>query len=404
MEESNFAKRLDNCSAEKLINYFVMISFLIPRGYAEFSSIYKKIFTYGIWSSTLIIWIQFFKVYFKNNVHRVMKKEEIFIITYFLTLILITIVIRGGSINGYQKLIAYPSICLFTILNFKKNPKIFLNCINNVILGGFILNQIVLRDFFSKQYHITFLGHVQMVAQIGSLGVFCALLYYKIYNEKKNRTIISVLLILLTMLTTDASSALICCIMLCIFGLLYRTKKYNFLTKDSKIYIIGGSFLSIIIVIVSIFNNSIYHNAISFLDFSGRSFVWRDAIAKIKNSPIFGYGIEGILLNVFWNKLNNSPGFNYAHNQNLQNFLDGGIISFVLFYVMFISFFKNINKSLNLEYKAIINSILICFSTIMFFESTSQYYYMYIYLAIVYSLPNVINYNGKGEKKDGINK
>ena len=206
---------------------------------------------------------------------------------------------------------------------------------------------------------------------------------------------INIVLIILTMLTTDATTSLMCGVILCIFGVLFKINKYNFLTKNSKIYIIVGEILSIIVVLTAFINNMYFHNFIKFLDFSGRGYVWRDAIFKIIKRPIFGYGIEGILLDVFWNKWNNSAGFNYAHNQNLQNFLDGGVVTFIFFYCMMISFFKNVNKISDCTYKAIINCCLICFILVMIFESTSLYCYMYMYLAIIYSLPKVISYKKK---------
>ena len=317
-------------SFSNILNYFIIISFLLPRGYAEFNSVYKSIFTYCVWISTAIIWIQFFLLYFKKTI----KKDSLFIISYFVITIIITFLIRGFSVTGYQKLIAYPSICLFTICNLKKNPKSFLNIINNVIMVLFILNQLVLRNFFSQQYHITFLGHVQMIAQLGTLSIFCALIFWMLYHEKKKRTILIVLLSLFTMITTDASSAIISCIILCIFAFLYKLKIYRFLTYNSKVYIIAGIILNVIIVCLSIINNLKYNNTISFLNFNGRGFVWVDALSKIKSSIIFGYGMDGVLLKVFWNQWINPEGFNYAHNQILQNLLDGGLIAFIAFLFM----------------------------------------------------------------------
>ncbi len=383
-----------NFSLTKLINYFIIISFLLPRGYAEFNLIYNHIFNYCIWISTIIIWIQFSLFYLKKMT---IKRDSLFIINYFVITIIITCLIRGFSINGYQKLLTYPSICLFTIYNFKKDPKSFLNAINNVFLVLFILNQVILADFFSKQYHITFLGHVQMVSQIGTLAIFCALIFWIMFHENKNRTIIIVILSLFTMITTDAASAQISCIILCIFGILYKLKIYKFLVYDSKVYVIIGIIFSMIIVCISIINNVKYNNAITWLDFSGRSFVWLDALSKIKTNVIFGYGIEGVLLNVFWNKWVNTTGFNYAHNQIIQNFLDGGIIVSIAFLFMLITFCKNTKNIANSKYKVLVNVILITFLFIMIFESTTSYCYMFICFAIIYVLPDIIKNKEKGE-------
>lgn len=380
-----------------ILYYFVIISFLFPRGYAEFNLVYKNIYTCCVWISIIIIWIQFFLFYFK----KIIRKATLPIIMYFVITIIITFSIRGFAINGYQKLIAYPSICLFIICNLKENPKRFLNVMNNVILILFTLNQVVLRNFFAKQYHITFLGHVQMIAQIGILSIFCAMIFWMLYHENKKRTIFIVLLVLYTMITTDASSAIITAVILCVFIFLYKIKKYSFLTHNSKSYIIGGIIVNVLTVSLSIINNVRYSNAIHFLDFSGRSFVWIDAISKIKDKIIFGYGVDGVLLNVFWNKWTNPEGFNYAHNQILQNLLDGGLISLILFEFMFFSFCKNTKNISNQKYKAIINTVLIIFSIIMIFESTSLYCYMFMCLSIIYVLPDIIENTEKGEKING---
>lgn len=378
---------MDSYWIRRIIIYFVIISFLLPRGYSEYNSIYRMIHVALIWGSTFIIWIQFFTVYFRKKIFKHIEKEEIYILSYFVFLIIITLLLRGLAINGYQKLIAYPSIILFIIFNFKNNSKILLNCINNTILIIFFLNQILLRD----EYHITFLGHVQIIAQIGVFGIFCSLLYYKMYKEQKIKTIITILLVLYTMVITDASSSLLSAIILVVFGFLFIINKYKLLTANYKTYVILGGLISVIVVIVSVVNNIVYKNTVKFLDFSGRSFVWREALSKVSDSPIYGYGIEGVLIDVFWNKTNNSNGFNYAHNQNIQNLLDGGIIAFVLFYLMLVGFLKNIKEISDFKYKALINSIWLCFTFIMIFESTTLYYYMYMYLAIIYSLPKVLN-------------
>ncbi len=383
-------------SISKFINYFIIISFLFPRGYAEFSLVYKNIFTCCVWISTIIIWIQFFFFFLKKE--EILKKENIIIANYFIVTILITFILRGFSINGYQKLITYPSICLFTIYNLKKDPKDFLNIINNVFMVLFILNQLILRKFFLQQYHITFLGHVQMIAQLGALSIFSAIIYWMMFHEKKKRTILIVILALFTMITTDASSAKITCIILCMFAFLYKVKKYNFLKYSTNIYITIGIIASVTIVCISVINNIKFNNAIYFLDFSGRSFVWVDALSKIKNKIIFGYGIEGVLLNVFWNKWTNVDGFNYAHNQILQNFLDGGLVGAITFWLMIFTFCKNTKKILSEKYKVLINVIIIIFSAIMIFESTSLYCYMYICLSMIYALPNIIKDIKKGEK------
>lgn len=386
-------------SVNNMINYFVIISFLFPRGYAEFNSTYKTIFTCAIWISTIIIWAQFIISYRKIIVKQDRLKDILFIISYFASVIIITFIVRGFFINGYQKLITYPSICLFTICNLKRNSKSFLNTINNVFLVLLILQVLLHKIFF--QNHITFLGHVQMISQLCSLAIFCALIFWMLFHEKKTITILIVLLSLFTMITTDAASAKITCIILCIIALLYKLKKHSFMEFDSKVYIICGMIFSIIIVSLSVINNLKFDNEVPFLDLSGRSFVWIDALSKIKNKITFGYGVEGVLLDVFWNKWNNSQGFNYAHNQMLQNLLDGGVVVSITFLLMIFSFCRNTKNISNTKYKVLINAILITFLTIMIVESATSYCYVFICFAIIYVLPDIVEKIEKGENING---
>lgn len=383
-------------SLNKLISYFVIIAFLFPRGYAEYNLTYKNIFTAFVWLATAVIWVQFFFMFFKPSI----KKEAIPIVTYFVGVIIITIIIRGSSITGYQKLITYPSICLFVICNLKNNPKSFLNIVNNVSLVLLVLQQIVLRSFFSQQYHITFLGHVQMIAQLGTLMIFSALIYWMMFHEKRKKTILIVLLSLFTMLTTDASSAVLTCVILFICAMLYKLKLYRFLTCNSKFYIFAGIILNIAVIALSVTNNLKHGNAEQVLDFSGRSFVWIDALSKIQGAVLFGYGIEGVLLTVFWNKwVSEAAGFNYAHNQLLQNLLDGGLVISIIFILMLFAFCKNVKNISNPKYKMLINSMLIIFSIIMIFESPTLYCYMFMCFAMIYALPDAIE---KAEKKQEV--
>ena len=112
--------------------------------------------------------------------------------SYFVLAIIITIAIRKRNITGLQQLFAYPTICAFIILKVKNNQKIFLDCINNIMLILFILNPIITWIFFKEQYHLTFLGHVQMISQLGLLAIFSAILSYIMFNEKKVKIVYNI--------------------------------------------------------------------------------------------------------------------------------------------------------------------------------------------------------------------
>lgn len=373
----------------KIICYYIFISFLFPGGYISLNNVYKTISSVLIWSSVILIWIYvFIKCYCKEkqNGKFVLEKNFLFIMFYFVYAILITLILRKGKLIGLQQLISFPSIFVFVILSGKENLKILLNCINNIMLILFSINIIMTKTFFVNQYHITFLGHVQMISQLGVLAIFTVILYDVLYQEKKIRKIILVVLIEITLITTDASLALMTAILLVVLFIISKTRFNKILLLNSKIYIICGIIFNIAIVLISIYNNSYNNNYISWLDFSGRSFVWKVALNKIFENPIFGYGVQGVLLQTFWSKWTNSSGFNYAHNQILQNFLDGGIILSIAFANMLFSFCKNTKYITNDKCKVLCNIILILILNIMIFESTTIYCYYIICLSFIYVL------------------
>ena len=91
---------------------------------------------------------------------------------------------------------------------------------------------------------------------------------------------------------------------------------------------------------------------------------------NIKAHPIFGYGIDGILLHTFWTEWSGG-GFNYAHNQILQNLLDGGVMLTISFWIMIFAFIKPAKKIPEVKYRVFVNSSIIALLFVMIFDSTT---------------------------------
>ena len=137
---------------QDVILYFVMFAFLYPRGFSETVPIYKTIFSLWTWLAVAIIWCQFFMIQIKKNESVIkINRKYIWIAGYFLLAILITIFIRKTVSSGLQQLIAYPSLFLFVVTNFKKKPERLLNCISNILLILFTINLFVFGGrFFNR--------------------------------------------------------------------------------------------------------------------------------------------------------------------------------------------------------------------------------------------------------------
>ena len=372
---------------QELIIYYVMLAFLFPRGYSELFSQYKVVYTGLLWSAVFIIWIQCLLHIINNRI--IIRKRQIAVSLYFIIAIIVTFFSRESVTSGLQQMIAYPSICLFVFFNFKKYKERFLDAIINIFLIEYILN-FVFYGAFSSQIHLTFLGHVQTTSQMGILSIFVCVLSYMMNNKRKYKPIILIVVTFITMFVTDADSALLSAIVLICFAILYRWKLYHILNLKSEKYVIIMFIFSVFIVFITVVNNVL--NGIipsSLLIFNGRNSVWQDALVKITAKPIFGYGIDGVLISTFWTVWQND-GFNYAHNQIIQNLLDGGIVLCISFWLMLLTFAKSINRVVEKQYRILSNGCLIVLLLIMVFDSPTLYCYMFILLTIIFALPHVL--------------
>ena len=378
-------KKSHSLSVQTIFIYVVVIGFLFPRGYNEISDIYSKVCSVAMWLSVLLTWLQWFKCSkIKNKLGE--GKIEGFVLQiglYFIFAIIITIIIRQNISSGLQQLLAAPSVCTFMILNIRRKPKKLLNTIVNVLCFEFTINAFImlLQPDFYGVYHMIFLGHIQVVSQYGVLSILTAILYWLLYHDKKKKLIYFLVITLYTMLTTDTEAAVFTAAGFLIALIIYKWKCFRLLMFRSEVYVFFMVAMSVIVVYFSTVNAGL----ISYIDINGRNFVWQSALVKIKLHPILGYGIDGVLLSTFWSK-----GFNYAHNQLVQNLLDGGLVLAFAFWTMILGFAKNINKIKIVRYKVLCNASLMALLFIMLFDSTTLYIYMYMILSIIFSVRKLI--------------
>lgn len=378
-------KKSHSLSVQTIFIYVVVIGFLFPRGYNEISDIYRKVCSVAMWLSVLLTWLQWFKCSkIKNKLGEGKIEGSVLQIgLYFIFAIIITIIIRQNISSGLQQLLAAPSVCTFMILNIRRKPKKLLNTIVNVLCFELTINAFImlLQPDFYGVYHMIFLGHIQVVSQYGVLSILTAILYWLLYHDKKKKLIYFLVITLYTMLTTDTEAAVFTAAGFLIALIIYKWKCFRLLMFRSEVYVFFMVAMSVIVVYFSTVNAGL----ISYIDINGRNFVWQSALVKIKLHPILGYGIDGVLLSTFWSK-----GFNYAHNQLVQNLLDGGLVLAFAFWTMILGFAKNINKIKIVRYKVLCNASLMALLFIMLFDSTTLYIYMYMILSIIFSVRKLI--------------
>lgn len=370
---------------------FVEVAFLFPRGYAEYNTVYHQLMSLLVWGAVILILLVEVPPIIKYS--KKISIENSLIVTYFFLAIVITVVLQKGLSSGLQQMFAVPVFCVFLIQNMKKNSRKLLNSLAMIFIINLSLNAFLTQIAFDSETHIIFLGHVQMISQYGLAALVVAALYYIMYRDKKIKMGYLIFLTIFTMLTTDADSAVFVAIIILSGFVIYKFKLYRILLFKTEIYVLGMLALNIVIIYLTAINKSI----IPGLDFSGRQFVWQNALLNIKKQPVFGYGIDGVLLHTFWTEWSGG-GFNYAHNQIMQNLLDGGLVLTISFWGMIFTFIKQIKKVTERKYRVLFNSSVIALLFVMIFDSTTLYSYMYIILAIIYVVPSLCIENQYNKK------
>ena len=116
-------------------------------------------------------------------------------------------------------------------------------------------------------------------------------------------------------------------------------------------------------------SKSVFHGKINDNFGTGRFYIWRKTIEKIKIAPITGYGIDNFRL-AFDSKLRDSHNLivDKAHNDYLQKALCEGIISSIVFILfLLIIFFKLVFKNLSPIYYGLFLAFT-CYSIQAFFN------------------------------------
>lgn len=383
------------------ILYFLLIPFLYPRGFAEYSSVYSNFFKSWLYISLFIMIV----IILKKISYETVKADRtiFFVIIYYVYSLYITVLILGKINEGLQKLFAIPILYIFLIIyienNHTKSRYIdIINVVANILLFIEILGATLFAPpLFAKivgetgECLITFAGHVQIVSQYGILSLFLAYVLYLDGNKKKS------MLLILTSLSNMIFSRTVAsylCIVIVMFVYLLRNNLSKFIPCiriNCVIITLFMFILSIIVVLLVVYNG---------WNFGARYFVYMDALKQIKARPICGYGVYGTNIKVFWAEwTNNGKGFNYAHNDMLQQLIDGGIVKLILYVCMILTLLYRVEKNLNLKSRLWIYTFLMCFLCVGICDSISEYAYFFIFILLVKGLNTYLR---KGEVLDRI--
>ena len=162
------SKYLNITTKSELYIYQVIFAILCPRGPIELSSAYKYVFTLFTWGIVALIWLRFFMRF--PVIKHTVNKEYLPAVLYFVFAIIISLAVKRSVSGGLQQLFAYPTFFLFICEEMRRNSKTVIKAFAGILTVLLAMNfPLTLIIFRRVLYHITFLGHVQMISQFGVL-------------------------------------------------------------------------------------------------------------------------------------------------------------------------------------------------------------------------------------------
>ncbi|MDO4308167.1 MAG: O-antigen ligase family protein [Eubacteriales bacterium] len=182
---------------------------------------------------------------------------------------------------------------------------------------------------------IGFLDADNRVSLFAFLYFFIAHIYIELYCDgihayKKNNYIITYILVIVNILLSKSGSGVLAMLVLLLLVFFIKSKK-------SIGNIVSWKGLTIISIVIAFFVTGKMTNVVSWLgslmgkgvSLSGRTAIWAMAVEKIINSPIIGYGTleEGAFFNIGYYTW-------YAHDQYLDFWLQGGILTLISFIIL----------------------------------------------------------------------
>ncbi len=385
-----------------LLYYTILIPFLAPKGFVEASSLYKLFINLWLYGAILLIGGLFvYKFFFEKKRY---KSCFFALALYYGIFVALTFFVQGGLNEGLQKMFAAPALAVFCMVALKDEPKRFVNIASNIIIVFLALNLTLFNHriwpFFSVDSHLLFLGHVQVVSQIGILSLFLSYLIYKI-GENKRKAILLVALAVVNMIAAQTVVTYIVLAALFLGGIFLSTKIGKRIFPTSPITVVA----LYILLNLALFGLTIYLDGYYWIkghnvSLNGRMLIWDEAFGFIKENFLLGYGAYGVLLNIFWSKSMEVPArMNYAHNEMIQRFLDGGVILFAAFIVLLLWVLKY-TKKVPKDKRNIPYLFLVSFLLIMLIESVTEYYFFIAFLVLMAYLPEL---TGLYEQKTTVN-
>lgn len=317
---------------------------------------------------------------------------------YFVSMLLITVFLTGNIVVGIEKIYAAPVLCVFLTLWLKKNPDLTIKSIVDIFAIYQIISILTWNLSFLEKSNFTFMGVRTLNGIIGVLCIFLGLLYWQLSCSKKEKwkCILLISGSLVEIFGRWISTGIAAIFIFLMVFLFYDRKMVSRskLIGNPAIMVFIGFFINYLICIVQIqeyFVTIITQVLGETISLNGRVFIWENALEKIYKSPIWGYGVYGVYVQMsqYWGDGNTA--FNYVHNQLLQVLLDGGIVLLVSFVILHLYMARSISKIKNVRIRSICIASMFAFLIVMISEEPANYLFYFVYVSIISNISLILN-------------
>ena len=361
-------------STTSLLRYLILIPLLAPKGLDSLVPGYKAFMT--IWSMLALAMVLLDSVFRLHGKKRI-SAPYFGLISYFLVAFVVSAFSAKGIVNGLQELFFFPAAFLYLIELDQAEFREYCVASAYILCALFLAELVVPASLFAGKYHLTFLGHVQVFSQYGLLAFTLACFIYLKNWASSFVAIILATLGLISMLIVDADSAHLCII---VFGIVMLIKSAlpSDWRIDFRLVVVLSIIVSGFLVWITVARTSPLIGTGLDWTFNGRLFVWESANNLIKDSFLFGYGVENSVITTFW-----SSGMSYAHNQVVQCLVDGGVVLLIAMVWMLCSVARCVNYISDNKVRSVSVAVLCALLFVLIFDSFTPYSYVYILLALV---------------------
>lgn len=365
----------------RLVFLLLVFPFIRPLGLDEIRG-FHYIFNAWLFIAMALILLRFVMLLSRKKIRMTAFTKAILI--YSLWLIIDTLYLQHSIGAGLQKLFAAPCMCLLYEMEMQKDAR---NAIEGTIDLLLILETINLLLWSVDFNGYMFLGIRTALPLVGFLGIYVSLLgiYYE-FKKYKVKALILIVEIIFGIFAQRVSTGMVAIAILLVFMLLTRLKKLDKIVRIASPYklLIAGIIANVAVVFFQVqyyFSNLLVNILGESLALNGRQFIWERALLAIRQSPVLGYGVYGIYIQMpsTWS---NNAAFNYVHTQSLQLLLDGGIILLVLFIISFIGLANDIRKANDTYIIQLTSIVMFCYLLMMIPEVCTNYLFCFAFFSL----------------------